>query len=370
MKHTIALCFCIAFLVAGAKKKNLATLHIVYPAYFIYDTFLVKDNDNNIIFPQSKSTKGAMKMEVYLIPIQKSAESSFSIYFGGCPNAVNDSLFFLGLGNNLQIEIKDSFALRDNINLKLLNVYNFEELYSRYVGYLNSQMRKYPHSAGNSNEDFRREYSLKTKFDFVKKNLGNPYSIDLFSFFVIDPRDYHDYDVIKKFYQKNLKDRIKLTKIKNSIESKIEHLKQSLDEGNRAPSFSTCSIQNQVINNELLLGKNVLITFWATWCAPCIKELPALKAISKEYKQDSLITIGVSLDHDSLKMVNFIRERNLDWQHIFNDNTMLDVFRINPIPAMFLINEKGMIIYNSANRGGETPDLKILRAMLRQIFMH
>jgi thiol-disulfide isomerase/thioredoxin len=370
MKCTITLCLCLVCLLASGQKKNMATLHIVYPKTLMYDTLLVKDNNGKILFPQSEFNRQGTKEQLYLIPTQNPAETSFSIYFGGHPTAINDSLYFLADGNRLRMEIRDSFVLRDNIKLKLQGMYNFEELYSRYVDYYNLQMQRYPDSIENKNQHSRQEYSLKTKFDFVKKNLGNPYSIDLFSFFAIDPKDYPDYDVVKQFYQKYLKSRIKRLQVKNAIESRIEHLKQSLDEGNKAPSFSSYSIQKQLISNEVLLGKNVLLTFWATWCVPCIKEIPALKAISKDYQQDNLIIIGVSLDNDSLKMVNFIRENNLDWLHIFNDKAILDVFRINPIPAMFLINEQGMILYNTANRTEETPELKILRGLLKRKFMH
>ena len=369
MKGTVTFCFFIVSLVAGAQKKNFATLHLVHPAQFIYNTLLIKDNENNILLPRTKMYKRSAEEEIFEIPTQNGKESSFSIYFSGKSPAVSDSLYFLGLGNSLYLEIEHSFILRDHIALQLQNVFNFEELYARYIDYLNLQMKNYPDTV-MARDNFTQNYALKNKCDFVKKNLNNPYSLELFSFFVIDPKDNPDYDVVKQFYQKYLRNRIKSPEIRKSIESKIEHLQGSLDVGNAAPSFSAHSIKNMVINNEALLGKNVLLIFWATWCAPCIRELPALKAISNEYKLDSLFIIGISLDHDSLKLINFISERNLDWVHIFRDSRMLDVFRINPIPTMFLINEKGCIIYNSSKREDETGELNVLRGVLKKLFMH
>ena len=372
MKFLLIVCFCTEFLVATAQKKNYATLRLTYPAQLTYDTLLVKDADGSVLSPQSKLIKGKSITNVYLLSTNQSFESSFSIYFGGSVKAVNDTLYFLNLGSNSQVEIKDSFALRDRINIVLKNVYNFEELYKRYEQYFNSRMQEYYSSVKGSTDPSlsKKEYLLKAKFDFVKKNLKNPYSIDLFSFFVIDFKAYDEYNAIHEFYENFLKSYIKDPKVKGLVEAKIEKLKQSLNEGNRTPSFSVHTIQNQLINNDILSGKNVLFTFWATWCEPCIKEIPYLKQIQEEYKSDNLVIIAVSLDKDSLKMANMVNAKKLNWLHIFNDRSILESFHINPIPALFLIDEKGIILYNSVNKENETPDLKILRSVLKQKFKH
>jgi len=114
----------------------------------------------------------------------------------------------------------------------------------------------------------------------------------------------------------------------------------------------------------------MLLTFWATWCEPCMKELPYLKQINEKYKGDNLVIISVSLDRDSIKMANMVKEKKLNWVQIFNNKSLLELFRINPIPAIFLIDEKGVIQYNSINRDNETADLEILRSLLKEKFKH
>src|SRR5690606_8639985 len=99
---------------------------------------------------------------------------------------------------------------------------------------------------------------------------------------------------------------------------RMERLKNSLKEGTKAPFFSARSIQGASINANYLSGKNVLLIFRATWCGPCMEELPYLKQINEEYKGQNLQMISVSLDRDSLRMAKVINENKLNWTHIFN----------------------------------------------------
>lgn len=355
-----------------AQKKIYATLQLVYPVQLTYDTLLVRDSEGNVISETSKVTRNGKTSNTYLIKVGSISEGSFSIYFGGSSSAVNDTLYFLSRGKDFLIEIKDSFALRNRINFKLRNVYNFEELYKRYNQYCTPLTEKY-YSLIKSNPNYKlseEQFFLRAEFDFIKKNISNPYTVELFAFFVINSNSYVKYIDAYQFYIKNMKSNINDPKTRMFVENKIEKLKQSLDEGNKSPAFSVRSIHNQLINSDSLLGKNVLLIFWATWCEPCIKELPYLKQINEEYKGDNLVMVSVSLDIDSIKMANMIREKKLNWLNIFNNKHIIESFRVNPIPAMFLIDERGVILYNTINRGNETSDLEILKSLLKQKFKH
>jgi len=375
MKFIISICFCILSLASTAQKNYYATLRLVCPMQLAYDTLLVKNSEGKVVSETSALTREGKNIHTYLINVGSITEGSFSIYFGGSLSEVNDTLFFLSHGKDLLIEIKDSFALRDRINFKLRNVYNFNELYKRYNQYCDSQMQKYFSLIKPipDNKLSEQQYSLNVRLDFVKKNKNNPYTIDLFAFYVLSSHSTTPnatYSEINSFYIKNLKNNIKNAKFRTLVESKIEHLKQSLNEGSKSPAFSARSIDNKLINSNTLLGKNILLTFWATWCEPCMKELPYLKQINEKYKGDNLVIISVSLDRDSIKMANMVKEKKLNWVQIFNNKSLLELFRINPIPAIFLIDEKGLIQYNSINRDNETADLEILRSLLKEKFKH
>ncbi|HEV8082768.1 MAG TPA: redoxin domain-containing protein [Chitinophagaceae bacterium] len=372
MRFFLIISFSSVSIASAAQKKFYATFQLIYPMGLTYDTLLVKNSESKVLSETSKLTRGGKMVNTYLVNMDSSTQSSFSIYFGGSLLKVNDTLYFIGYRRHMIVEIGDSFALGDRIKFKLRNVYNFEELYERYTKYCDIQRQRY-YTLIKSITDYRlseQQYSLKAKLDFVKKNISNPYTIDLFSFFVIAPTSNAKYNEIYSFYIKNLKNNIKDSKIRILVEGKIEVLKQSLDEGNKAPAFSAFSIHNELINSDTLLGKNILVIFWATWCRPCIKELPDLKQINEEYKKDNLVIVAISLDTNSIKMANMVSEKSLNWMHIFNNRHIIESYRINPIPAIFLIDEKGVILYNSINRKSETDDLNVLKLMLKQTFKH
>ena len=60
-------------------------------------------------------------------------------------------------------------------------------------------------------------------------------------------------------------------------------------------------------------GHVVLVDFWATWCAPCVAELPAVNALLAEFGDRGLKVIGVSLDDDKQCLANFVAEQRLTW---------------------------------------------------------
>lgn len=369
----IIITLCTVGLTSTAQKRLYAKLHLVYPQQLGYDTLLIHDSKGNLLTPIATSLKNGKTMDTYILGIDSLFQGGFSIYFGGSSSAVNDFLYFQSEGKDLLIQLKDSFALRDRVHFKLKNVYNFEELYERYNQYYRSQMQDYD-SLIKNNPRFqfsKDQYALKSGFDFVKTNVDNPYSIDLFSVFVINPPFFHvDYSQANQFYIKNLKNKIRDPKERMFVEDKMEKLKQTLKEGSKAPFFSAISIQGKLLNSNLLAGKNVLMIFWATWCGPCLKELRYLKQINEEYKGNNLVMVSVSLDRDSIKMTEVINRNKLNWIHIFNSKPTVDAFRINPIPALFLIDEKGVILYNGLSREKETDSLQILMSLLKQKFKH
>jgi len=100
-----------------------------------------------------------------------------------------------------------------------------------------------------------------------------------------------------------------------------------------------------------LRGKVILIDFWATWCGPCVAELPnVLKAYEKLHPKGFEI-VGISLDSDRAKLEGFIKEKNMTWPQFFDgkgwNNEISSRFGIQSIPAMWLVDKKGMVVSTS-----------------------
>jgi thiol-disulfide isomerase/thioredoxin len=97
-----------------------------------------------------------------------------------------------------------------------------------------------------------------------------------------------------------------------------------------------------------LRGKVVLLDFWATWCGPCVGEVPNVVAAYQKYHGQGFEIVGISLDQDKDKMLAFTKEHGMVWPQYFDGkvwkNDISTSYSINSIPAMWLFDKKGMLV--------------------------
>ena len=94
-------------------------------------------------------------------------------------------------------------------------------------------------------------------------------------------------------------------------------------------------------------GKVVLVDFWATWCGPCVAELPHLKETYAKYKDKGFEIFAVSLDDDKERFEKKIAGEKMDWLHFYDGgkwkNELAVLFDVHSIPASFLVDRDGVI---------------------------
>jgi thiol-disulfide isomerase/thioredoxin len=114
----------------------------------------------------------------------------------------------------------------------------------------------------------------------------------------------------------------------------------------------TEAITGTEISMKDLKGKVVVIDFWATWCGPCVAEMPKMKALYAEYKDKGVEFIGVSLDAPEkdgglTKLKEFVKTQGISWPQYYQGNGWESKFSrswgINSIPAVFLIDQDGKL---------------------------
>ena len=117
--------------------------------------------------------------------------------------------------------------------------------------------------------------------------------------------------------------------------------------GAKAIDFSFISTDEKKISLKDLRGKVVLLDFWASWCGPCVRELPNVKEVYRRFHDRGFEIIGINLDLDKEQFEDFIQEYGITWPQYFDglgwDNKIAKLYRVTAIPATYLLDDQGII---------------------------
>ena len=149
--------------------------------------------------------------------------------------------------------------------------------------------------------------------------------------------------------------RVTNTYLQEQLKATIEPW-QALKSGEPAPDFLVRNREGQEVRLADLAGKRVYIDVWATWCGPCIREIPALKTLEEELHDAGVQFVSISIDaeKDHEKWLDFIEERELGGLQLMADGAwqsdVVESYNIKGIPRFLLIDEEGKIISADAPR--------------------
>ena len=136
---------------------------------------------------------------------------------------------------------------------------------------------------------------------------------------------------------------------------------------NLAPDFAEKDIYGRkMVVLHQLLGKVVILNFWATWCPPCREETPALEALQDTYK-GGIVVIGVSVFCSESATQQFYEDFKINYPMIYGSYDLMYKYgRVSSIPTTFLIDKKGTLVAKVVGSRTEAQYEEMIRPLLAQ----
>ena len=127
-------------------------------------------------------------------------------------------------------------------------------------------------------------------------------------------------------------------------------LAQSLDEhmvkeGDRAPAFSVRTDSGRTISTTDFGGKLLILNFWASWCAPCVEEMPSLDNLQKQLGNKGLVVLGLSIDKDANAYRQFLARTPVAFDTARETTQMVNVdYGTLQVPETYIIDRSGKVL--------------------------
>lgn len=142
----------------------------------------------------------------------------------------------------------------------------------------------------------------------------------------------------------------------------------------KLPSVSIASLDGQQVNIQEIQeeGKPMIISFWATWCKPCIKELDAVNEAIEDWKEEvdfQMVAISIDDARSMARVRTLANGRAWDFSVYTDENSDLKrAMGVNNIPHTFIIDAEGNIVWQHAsyNIGDEEEYLEVLKNLLEE----
>jgi len=239
-----------------------------------------------------------------------------------------ESLEELDADTNVSIVFSDTkYQHKPCAKMEITFKHNGNKVYEKHTYYLDNELF----------------VPLWAKLESFRK--GYVYTEELF--FSDYEFDQVDIDILKEMR----KELIKENKLERAADSKISRVEKLLHIGDKAPIFSgkRYSTGKKFSLDEYIGKKIIIVDFWYTHCPPCVRAMPYLSDLYKEYEEKGLIVLGLnSVDNQPRSMddlSSFLRKRDLSYPVILTNPSVDIMYKINGYPIMYIIDLDGNIAF-------------------------
>lgn len=239
---------------------------------------------------------------------------------------------------------------------------------------LSDFFKKHGHQI-RTNDSVKYELSSIVKVINAKSmNYLEPYAHDFFSFYYFKDqvlslasfieKDSEYYSKLFAYYNNTFPEEFRNTgegkQIAAQLQQKISPV--LLKENEIMPNVSLKDINGDAIVLKSPKERFVLLDFWASWCTPCLQQVPDIKALRQQFSTDKLKIVSISIDKDSTSFINSIKEHKMDWIHSLDRGGLLsDSLGISSVPTLLLLDQNGKIVYY---KNGGKLDVDRIRALV------
>jgi peroxiredoxin len=128
-------------------------------------------------------------------------------------------------------------------------------------------------------------------------------------------------------------------KVSGSLEPNVTKV------GDRAPKFTIQTDRGQTITPTQFGGKLLVLNFWASWCTPCVQEIPSLEAFHQELAKDGVVVVGISMDANPKLYQQFLDQFDVTFQTARDSSWDISAsYGTFQIPETYIINQEGRVV--------------------------
>ncbi|MDL2244135.1 AhpC/TSA family protein [Parabacteroides sp. OttesenSCG-928-J18] len=275
------------------------------------------------------------------------------VTIGNYPDPVTFLELYLDKGN-ISVNLIDSFYAKGSYLNDALSMYrDSSSFYSKAINDMVDKNKKEDGKYQKEINDFWQAL-FDFRYNFLKKNKSNIIGRRIFIEELLLYEDSYFTDSVNTNFDDLYNNVFRDIKDTPEVESLMNHRRKKTERnklvGNKYVDFEIISPEGESLRISDYVGKSdyLFIDFWASWCGPCLAEMPHLKEVYNKYSNEGLTVIGVSVHDNESSWKNALRKTDTPWlQFIASDDVSKEIYetyKITGIPYNILIDKNGVII--------------------------
>lgn len=124
------------------------------------------------------------------------------------------------------------------------------------------------------------------------------------------------------------------------------HESRGIVAGMDAPEFELVDAEGKNVKLSDYKGKVVFLDFWATWCRPCLRLVPAHQKLQDQFKEENIVFLYVSTDRNSNSWKNYVKKGTFPGKHLLANSKMITRYKVETLPYSMLIDTEGKIVWH------------------------